>query len=178
MFKKYDIRGIYPDQINEKISYKLGRSIGTYFDGISFGVGRDTRDTSKKIEEHLIKGLMDSGSDVNYIGVSTTPIMSFYSMKENKKSLEITASHNPKEYTGIKFFSEDGMPFNNFEGIKEIFESKNFIDAKGNFKNIEDFGENYVDKFTKKFHSNLTVVVDTLGGAASYYCPKSLERIG
>lgn len=177
MFKKYDIRAIYPEEINEKKSYDLGRSFGTIFQGESFGVGRDTRETSKKIKDFLIKGLLDSGINVAYLDVSTTPMMSFYSMDNNRKSLEITASHNPKEYTGVKVFKEDGLPFNDFREIEKIFKNKSFTKGEGSLSKV-NFGERYIKKITKEFNSNLRVVTDTIGGAASYYCPESLRRIG
>ena len=106
MFREYDIRGIWEKDINEEISYHIGRAFATKL--LSFGknkmlVGYDNRTSSEKIEKNLIKGLTDGGVNVVRLGLVTTPMYYYAWDKLNIKcGIMITASHNPKEYNGFK----------------------------------------------------------------------------
>lgn len=106
MFREYDIRGIWKEDIDEEISYYLGRAFATKL--LSFNkkkmiVGYDNRLSSKVIEENLVKGLTDGGVDVVRLGLVTTPMYYYAWDKLNIKcGIMITASHNPKEYNGFK----------------------------------------------------------------------------
>ena len=106
MFREYDIRGIWEKDINEEISYHIGRAFATKL--LSFGknkmlVGYDNRTSSETIEKNLIKGLTDGGVNVVRLGLVTTPMYYYAWDKLNIKcGIMITASHNPKEYNGFK----------------------------------------------------------------------------
>ena len=106
MFREYDIRGIWEKDINEEISYHIGRAFATKL--LSFGknkmlVGYDNRASSETIEKNLIKGLTDGGVNVVRLGLVTTPMYYYAWDKLNIKcGIMITASHNPKEYNGFK----------------------------------------------------------------------------
>lgn len=106
MFREYDIRGIWEKDINEEISYHIGRAFATKL--LSFGknkmlVGYDNRSSSETIEKNLIKGLTDGGVNVVRLGLVTTPMYYYAWDKLNIKcGIMITASHNPKEYNGFK----------------------------------------------------------------------------
>ena len=106
MFREYDIRGIWGKDINEEISYHIGRAFATKL--LSFGknkmlVGYDNRSSSETIEKNLIKGLTDGGVNVVRLGLVTTPMYYYAWDKLNIKcGIMITASHNPKEYNGFK----------------------------------------------------------------------------
>lgn len=106
MFREYDIRGIWEKDINEEISYHIGRAFATKL--LSFGknkmlVGYDNRTSSESIEKNLIKGLTDGGVNVVRLGLVTTPMYYYAWDKLNIKcGIMITASHNPKEYNGFK----------------------------------------------------------------------------
>lgn len=106
MFREYDIRGIWEKDINEEISYHIGRAFATKL--LSFGknkmlVGYDNRTSSETIEKNLIKGLTDGGVNVVRLGFVTTPMYYYAWDKLNIKcGIMITASHNPKEYNGFK----------------------------------------------------------------------------
>lgn len=106
MFREYDIRGIYNEDINEEISYLIGRAFATKL--LSIGkdtmlVGYDNRLSSEIIEENLVRGLTDSGVNVVRLGLVTTPMYYYAWDKLNIKcGIMITASHNPKEYNGFK----------------------------------------------------------------------------
>lgn len=106
MFREYDIRGIWEKDINEEISYHIGRAFATKL--LSFNknkmiVGYDNRLSSEIIEKNLVKGLTDGGVDVVRLGLVTTPMYYYAWDKLNIKcGIMITASHNPKEYNGFK----------------------------------------------------------------------------
>lgn len=106
MFREYDIRGIWGKDINEEISYHIGRAFATKL--LSFNknkmiVGHDNRLSSMAIEKNLIKGLTDGGVDVVRLGLVTTPMYYYAWDKLNVRcGIMITASHNPKEYNGFK----------------------------------------------------------------------------
>lgn len=106
MFREYDIRGIWNDDINEEVSYHIGRAFATKL--LSFGktkmiVGYDNRLSSETIEKNLVKGLTDGGVDVVKLGLVTTPMYYYaWDVLNIKCGIMITASHNPKEYNGFK----------------------------------------------------------------------------
>lgn len=106
IFREYDIRGIYGKDINEEVSYHIGRAFATKL--LSYGkdtmiVGYDNRISSKVVEENLVKGLTDSGVNVIRLGLVTTPMYYYAWDKLNIKcGIMVTASHNPKEYNGFK----------------------------------------------------------------------------
>ena len=106
IFREYDIRGIWEKDIDEEVSYHIGRAFATKL--LSYGkdtmiVGYDNRISSKTIEENLVKGLTDSGVNVVRLGLVTTPMYYYAWDKLNIKcGIMVTASHNPKEYNGFK----------------------------------------------------------------------------
>ena len=106
MFREYDIRGIWGEDINEEVSYHIGRAFATKL--LSYGktemiVGYDNRLSSETIEENLVKGLTEGGVNVTRLGLVTTPMYYYAWDKLNIHcGIMITASHNPKEYNGFK----------------------------------------------------------------------------
>ena len=104
-FKAYDIRGIYPDQLNEELAYFIGNATAQALElaGKRFSVGRDMRVSSPMLKEHFIKGLVDAGVHVVDCGMLSTPALT-YSMHHlnTEGGAQITASHNPSQYGGIK----------------------------------------------------------------------------
>ena len=107
IFREYDIRGIYPEEINEDVAYKIGRSYGSYlrekYHVDTCVVGHDNRLSSESLVKNLKKGIKDSGTNIMYYGLITTP-MHYLSRKTNKlPGIMVTASHNPKDDNGFKF---------------------------------------------------------------------------
>src|SRR4030042_2542641 len=119
----YDIRGIYPNQINEKLFYIFGRSISIYFNRKTVAVGHDARLSSPKLFEALIKGLLEQGSDVVSLGQISTEIHYFASGYYNfPVNVIVSASHNPAEYNGLKIVKQGVIPLNGNLGLPEIKE--------------------------------------------------------
>ncbi|MHC1611241.1 MAG: phosphomannomutase, partial [Candidatus Methanospirareceae archaeon] len=122
IFKAYDIRGIYPAEIDERVAYRIGAAFGTLNHG-KIAVGCDTRLSGPQLKEHFIKGVCSTGSEVLDIGVVTTPVVVFAIKHLGcDGGVNITASHNPKEYNGFKFFDADAMPISYESGIGKLKE--------------------------------------------------------
>jgi len=159
IFKAYDIRGVYPGEINEKAAYNIARAISEHFKTKKVVVGKDIRTSSDALEEKLVEGFVDSGVDVIKIGVSSTPMVYRASSQLGvDAAVIITASHNPAQYNGMKICLTNAVPVGKGAGIEEIKElALNDIfeksDKKGKVVTNTDFkGEylNYVKSFYNK----------------------------
>ena len=130
IFREYDIRGIYGEDLNINVAYTIGRGFGSYvqevFNNNTVIIGNDARESSPMLSNGLIKGLLETGVKVINLGLVTTP-MYYYAKKTNKieSGIMITASHNPREYNGFKIsFSLIGNACG-----KEIIDFRNYIKA-------------------------------------------------
>ena len=123
-FGAYDIRGIYPAQVNEQLVYGIGRAFPALIKGKKIAVGRDVRLSGASLRDALVKGLVEAGADVVDIGVVGTEMIYFaVPHLDMDGGIMITASHNPKEYNGMKFVMKDSAPL-----PKELFtELKNQV---------------------------------------------------
>jgi phosphomannomutase len=120
-FKAYDVRGRVPDQLNENIAYRIGRAYGQFLSPRKVVVGYDIRLTSQELCTALIKGLIDSNIDVVDIGLCGTEEIYFAtSHLDFDGGIVVTASHNPKDYNGMKFVRENSKPISGDTGLKEI----------------------------------------------------------
>lgn len=124
IFKEYDVRGLYPKEINEKTAYEIGRMFCVFLKlnqatGGKIVVGHDNRTSSPKLSRAFVSGIIDSGINVIDIGNTKTPMLYFaiYHLKANGGAM-ITASHNMKKYNGIKFARYNAEPISGLE-IKE-----------------------------------------------------------
>lgn len=137
IFREYDIRGIYGNDINEEVSYLIGRAFGSKLKSLNKTktvLGHDNRLSSPVIKENVLKGLVDSGITVYDLDLVTTPMCYFASnFYDVNTSMMITASHNPKEYNGFKF-SYNGIHNAFGKEVKEIYEiikNNDFVNGKG-----------------------------------------------
>ena len=120
-FKAYDIRGIYNKDFNKETVYKIGYFLPKLLKSKFVVVGRDVRTTSDEIFEYLCKGITDCGADVWNIGLATTPMVYFSTVYfEADASVQITASHNPAEYNGLKISRTKAIPVGVDSGLKEL----------------------------------------------------------
>lgn len=111
IFKAYDVRGIYPDQINEATVSRIGQAFATIRKPKTVAVGRDVRSSGQKLKDSLIKALLDCGVNVVDIGVITTDQLYFaVGSYGYDGGISVTASHNPAEYNGLKFAERGGAP--------------------------------------------------------------------
>jgi len=120
-FKAYDIRGRIPDQLNVEIAYRIGRAYAMWLKPRNVVVGYDIRLTSKELCKALTQGLLDSGVDVIDIGQCGTEEIYFAtSHLKTSGGIVVTASHNPKDYNGMKLVREDSKPISGDTGLNEI----------------------------------------------------------
>jgi len=165
IFKPYDIRGIYPSEINEKIVYNIARACAKYFEGESVLVGGDGRISTPSLKKYVIKGLIDEGLKVYDLGIVSTSTFNFLiSQKEFDFGLQITASHNPKEFNGIKIYDKEGNSIGlgfGLEKIEEIFNNlKKSSKKKGILKNAEDMKQlhkEFLEKFAETFDGKICI---------------------
>jgi len=186
IFKAYDVRGIYPEQLNEEIAYKIGRAFVEFLKCKNVVIGRDMRLSSDSLFKAITDGITDQGADVIDIGLSTTPMFYFAVANSGFESgIMITASHNPKQWNGLKFTREKAIPISEDTGIKAIEK----LVEKNDFKNPEkgriikkDIMNDYVD-FVLSFVNlknikPLKVVMDASSGMAGMIAPKVFEKTG
>lgn len=188
--KKYfgtdGIRGRYGKELTDEIAYFTGNCIGKMASGGLVVIGRDTRLSGTAIFVQIAKGVLDAGSQVIDLGVISTPAVAYItSMIYAKFGIVISASHNPKEYNGIKIFNHEGRKLLD----SEEEEIENFIDKKGKFFN-PDRGLLFQnqDAIEKYFHlvkkaagndlSGLKVVLDCANGAVSLFAPRLFSELG
>ncbi|MDD6252814.1 MAG: phosphomannomutase/phosphoglucomutase [Bacteroidales bacterium] len=120
-FHAYDIRGIYNVDFDRNTAYKVGAFLPSLLETDKVLVGRDCRMSSDEIHKYLVKGITDAGADVYDIGLSTTPMVYFGTAKYGfRASVQITASHNPKEYNGMKVSCENALPVGYDNGLGQI----------------------------------------------------------
>lgn len=178
-FKAYDIRGRLGKELNESISYRIGRAFGEFLKPQTVVLGGDARLSSEALKLALSKGLRDSGVDVLDIGLSGTEEIYFAtSYLEADGGIQVTASHNPMDYNGMKLVREGSRPISNDTGLKEIkhlAEKNNFgpIDEKkiGNYKKVRIL-DSYVEHLftyidTRKIKP-IKLVINTGNGAAGH----------
>jgi phosphomannomutase len=149
-FKAYDVRGRIPDELNEEIAYRIGRAYCEVVKPKKVVVGHDIRLTSRAICDALSQGLMDSGVDVYDIGQCGTEEIYFATSHFNMDGgIAVTASHNPKDYNGMKFVREDSRPISGDTGlldIKRLAEENSFTQSqqKGTLQALHSI-EAYID---------------------------------
>ena len=123
IFKAYDIRGVFPEQLNELTAEKIGRAVVVYLNAKTVVIGRDMRPHSVPLFQALVHGITEQGADVIDIGLCSTP-MCYHANGKLKAdaSVMITASHNPAEWNGFKICRENAIPLSGKSGIAEIEE--------------------------------------------------------
>ncbi|NOR84740.1 hypothetical protein GQ473_01345 [archaeon] len=187
VFNNYDIRGTYPAEINEELSERLGRAIGTYAQGLVV-VGGDTREMTPSLKKSLILGLCSSGCDVIDVGVGPTDLIAIAGGHYNAKlSVMVTASHHGWDRNGFKLMYTKGNGFSNEDMavIKNIYTDKPFVDAEiGGYENKEDeFRQIYIKRAITCFKNHFDlidakVIVDCANGGASVVLPELLLALG
>ena len=111
IFKAYDIRGLYPGEINEEVARLIGRGFVTYLGAKHIGVSRDMRISSPGLAAAFIEGAREQGANVTDFGMLGTDMLYFGVVNDRLEGgAQITASHNPKQYNGIKMVRSGALP--------------------------------------------------------------------
>jgi phosphomannomutase len=179
IFKAYDVRGIYGETLTEDVVYKIGRAFVYFLKCKDVVVGIDMRLSSPKLSKAFMKGVTEQGANAIFIGQVCTDAVYFASGFMNKPAVMFTASHNPKQYNGLKFCKEDAIPINYDTGlqkIKKIIEKQEYnkIKNKGKImkKDILKQYTNHVKKFINvKKLKKLKIAVDAGNGMAGKIIP-------
>lgn len=185
IFRNYDIRGVYPDQINEEVALNIGKALGTIIirkGGSKILVGRDIRKSSRPLSESLIKGLASTGCNVTDAGLSLTPIIHFCMVNNDfDLGIEVTASHNPKEYNGFRLDYRGAVSFygKDVQLVKELVEKGDFEAGEGSVVE-QDMFTDYLNYMKEQFHfeNHLRVVLDCGNATSSYFLPKIFDELG
>ena len=176
-FHAYDIRGIYNVDFDKDTAYKVGYFLPELLEADKVLVGRDARVSSDEIHEYLLKGITDAGADVYDVGLSTTPMVYFGTANYGfKASVQITASHNPAEYNGMKVSRENALPVGLATGlgqIKEWIESGRPCPVAAEPGKVyqKDIKKDYLD-FLLRYKgdwSGLKIAMDVSNGMASLF---------
>lgn len=176
-FHAYDIRGVYGKDFDRSTAYKVGYFLPELLKADKVLVGRDCRVSSPEIHDALVEGILDAGADVYDIGLSSTPMVYFGTANYGfKASVQITASHNPAEYNGMKVSRENALPVGLDSGLGQI---RDWIDSgrptpaasvRGRVHEM-DVHDDYV-RFMQKFkgeYGNLKLAFDLSNGMANLF---------
>src|SRR5881296_4560843 len=123
IFKAYDVRGVYPDEVNEDAARAIGAAFIAYLKAKRIAVGRDMRLSSPALAAAFIDGATSKGADVVDYGMIPTDMLYFAVARDGLDGgVQITASHNPKQYNGMKMVRREAFPLSGDEGLAEIRE--------------------------------------------------------
>ena len=182
VFKAYDVRGLYPQEINEDAARLIGRGFVAYLNARRIAVSRDMRLSSPSIAAAFIEGARAQGADVVDYGMMGTDMLYFAVARDSHDGgVQITASHNPKEYNGIKMVRREAFPLSGESGIGEI---RDMIaadrlpppaDRPGSLTHqdvVEDYVKHVLSFIDPGIIKPFNVVLDAGNGIAGFVAPK------
>jgi phosphomannomutase len=187
VFKAYDVRGIYPAELDEEGAYAIGRAYAEQFEPGTIAVGRDMRLSSPAMQEAFVRGAAEAGASVLDVGMIGTEML-YYAVGELglDGGATITASHNPKEYTGTKIVRRGALPVGADSGLLDIRDRALSLEdvSRGQTPGrVEkrDVYPGFVDKVLSFIDLSavrpLRVVIDAANGMAGAMLPPILERL-
>jgi phosphomannomutase len=187
VFKAYDVRGIYPSELDEEGAYAIGRAFVEQFEPKRIAVGHDMRVSSPSMAEAVIRGASEAGADVLELGLVGTEML-YFAVGELglDGGIAVTASHNPKDYTGMKIVRSGALPVGGESGLLEIRDrALSLSDTPRGLTPGQvqpyDIWEQYVERVLSFIDPDavkpLKVVVDAANGMAGVMLPPVLERL-
>ena len=186
VFKAYDVRGLYPDELDEEGAYAIGRAYVQQFEPRRIAVGRDMRLSSPQMAAAVIRGAAAEGAEVLDLGLVGTEIVYFaVGELELDGGIMVTASHNPKEYTGMKIVRRGALPVGGESGLLDVRDKAlEVADLKGGGEERVrevDIWPEYVERVLSFIDVSalrpLKVVIDAANGMAGVMLPPILERL-
>jgi len=187
VFKAYDVRGIYPSELDEDGAYAIGKAFVDVFETTRIAVGHDMRVTSPSMAEAVIRGASEAGADVLELGLVGTEMV-YFAVGELglDGGVAVTASHNPKEYTGLKIVRGGALPVGGESGLLEIRDRAMALSdtsqglTPGHVERY-DIWEQYVERVLSfvdlEAIKPLKIVIDAANGMAGVMLPPVLERL-
>jgi len=184
IFKAYDVRGIVPSTLTEEVAEGLGRAFGTVArkEGeTTVAVGRDGRLSGPSLSAALVRGLVASGVDVIDVGVVTTPMLYFAANTLCKSGIQVTGSHNPKDYNGFKMVMAGRAIYGDeIQALRKIMEDESWTTGgTGKVTNVNVFAP-YRDRIVQdvKISRPMKIVVDSGNGVAGASAPQIFRALG
>lgn len=184
-FKAYDIRGKYPEEVNEDLAFLVGRAVSKYFNAKTLVIGRDMRLSSPSLSAKLIEGINFEGVDVVNIGMCTTPMLNFAVAKFGfDGGIMISASHNPGGDNAFKIINRDVIQLSEFDGLNEIKDiilnklgDPSGVKGMASSTNVRD---NYLEHITELIGDikPLKIVVDYGNGVGSLSASQAFNMLG
>jgi phosphomannomutase len=187
IFKAYDVRGLYPSEVNEDAAYRIGRAFVVYLEAHRIAVSRDMRLSSPALADAFIRGALLQGADVIDYGMMGTDMMYFAVARDRHDGgVQITASHNPKEYNGIKMVRKEAFPLSGDAGIGDIREM--IVDDRipapsresgtlSTAKVFDDYVNHVMSFIDPAIVQPFNVVLDAGSGIAGMVAPALFDRL-
>ncbi|MAW59460.1 MAG: phosphomannomutase/phosphoglucomutase [Planctomycetes bacterium] len=185
VFKAYDIRGTYPDQIDLELARRVGRAFADFLGKGPLVVGRDMRTMAVEVQSAFIEGVLDAGIDVLDIGLASTP-QTYYAIGSLKAAggAAVTASHNPAQYIGFKVTREEAIPISGDTGLKDIEKLATTPEApapvaqRGSVTQVDTL-PGYLDHVCRwaDIARPVKIASDAANGMAAHTFPALLERL-
>ena len=184
IFREYDIRGIVEEDFSKDVVENLGKAFGTYIlknNGSTISVSGDIRESSPVLKNYFISGLLSTGANVIDTGTLPTPV-NYYSMfhLDVEAAVQITGSHNPKEFNGFKFSCKyESFYGNKIQSLKKMILENDFLHGRGLLKK-QNIVDNYIEMLIKKININrkLKVVIDSGNACGCITVPQTLKKLG
>ena len=185
IFKAYDVRGVYKTELDEEGAYAIGRAYVEQFEPRQIAVGRDMRLSSPTMARAVIEGAADAGADVLDFGLVGTEMVYFgVGALELDGGIMVTASHNPKEYTGMKIVRRGALPVGGDSGLLDVRDralAAQWRDAPRGEVRDEDIWDRFVERVLSFIDVSalkpLKVVIDAANGMAGVMLPPVLDRL-
>ena len=185
IFKAYDIRGIYPSELNEDVAFLIGRAFASFLQAETVVVGRDMRTSGPSIFDAVTRGLMHQGANVINIGMVSTDQYYFACTKLGLPGMMVTASHNPKQYNGFKMVKKMPQLLSGDAGIQDLrklVESEAFSEPtrQGSMSELdlsEEFIESVLQLIDVASLKPLKVIADTGNGMVGPILQRVYERL-
>jgi phosphomannomutase len=184
IFKAYDVRGVVPTTLNEEVALGLGRAFGTMARAQGqniVAVGRDGRLSGPALSAALMRGLVDVGMQVIDVGMVTTPMLYFAASTLCASGIQVTGSHNPRDYNGFKMVLGGQAIYGEaIQGLRHIMESESWTLQAGGQVQIQDVSVAYRERIVSDIQlaRPLKIVVDCGNGVAGASAPGILRAIG
>ncbi len=184
-FKAYDVRGVYPTELDEEGAYAVGRAFVEEFEPSRIAVGRDMRESAPTMTQAVIEGAADGGAEVLDLGMVGTEML-YFAVGELKLDggIAVTASHNPKQYTGMKIVRSGALPVGGESGLLDVRDravAGTWRDATRGDVREEDIWDRFVDRVLSFIDVDalkpLRVVIDAANGMAGAMLPPVLDRL-
>jgi phosphomannomutase len=185
IFKAYDIRGVVPDELNADLARRIGAAFASWAGARSVVLGRDCRLSSPELASAIADGITGRGVDVIDLGLASTDLLYFASGSLDAPGVMLTASHNPKEYNGIKFCLSGARPVGEDTGLRDI---RGLVERNGAGPSVargtiaaRDLMDAYVDHVLSFVEVDsmrpLSVVADTANGMGGLVVPAVMHRL-